>query len=84
MSDFASKEVTDERPLLEIYELSEVQKQLVEVVKNMKNLPRVLSDEEIIWTVGVTTIGIPDDPSPSDLKFFERTVEASLHKLVEG
>ena len=84
MSDFASNEVIDERPLLEIYELSEVQKQLVEVVKSMKNLPRVLSDEEIIWTVGVTTIGIPDDPSPSDLKFFERTVEARLHKLEEG
>ncbi len=56
MSDFAFNKVRDKRPLRERYEFHEVQKQLADIVRSMKNLPRVLSDEDIIWILGVTAI----------------------------
>lgn len=60
---------------------------LIEAMKNLRNLPLGLkehldsSEEELIWAVSVATIGIPAEPSISEMKFYERQCEARVRKL---
>jgi len=74
----------DLEALFNEYELSDERVRMVHAMKKLRNMPSffaTLADEELVWAVAVATVDLPSDPSNSDLKFYERTVEERVRKL---
>lgn len=70
--------------LFEEYQFSEEQRNVFHAMKDLRNMPSAfanLSDEELIWNVAIGTIGMPDKPTFSDLKFHRGKVEERLRRL---
>lgn len=72
--------------LLDKYQLSEEQQRLFHAMKNLRNMPSIpsLSDEDILWAVAVGTVDMPESPTVSDIKFYERIVEERVRKYEEA
>lgn len=69
--------------LFQEYQLSEEQRRICNAMKKrLRNKGTELDDdEEIIWAVAVETIDMVEDPTASDLKFYERKIEERLLRL---
>lgn len=75
--------------LFEEYEFSHVHREMFEAAKTLRNMPAAfknLSDEELIWNVGVETAALSLDnddrpPAPSDLKFCRQKLQERLKRL---
>ena len=79
-----SSSLTD---LFSTYALTEYQRRAFHTVKATKNMPtrfKEWPDEEIVWAVAVATIGMPDNPTESDKKFYTRAVEQRVRRLEEA
>lgn len=72
--------------LFDKYELSEEQQRLFHAMKNLRNMPAIpgLTDEHILWAVTVGTVGMPESPTSSDVKFYQRIVEERVRKYEEA
>ena len=72
--------------LFQKYQLTDAQKDLVNGIKHIKNLPTFFQelddDEQLIWVVAVATIDMPKVPTESDLKFYKNAVEERVRRLV--
>ena len=58
-------------------------------MKKLKNLPSSLTtlpDEQLVWAIAVATIDMPssDTCTASDIRFYERSVEARVRKLAQA
>mmetsp|Transcript_6837 Transcript_6837/g.19482 ORF Transcript_6837/g.19482 Transcript_6837/m.19482 type:complete len:348 (+) Transcript_6837:79-1122(+) len=73
--------------LFDTYALSPSKRRAFHTVKAAKNMPVALAnldDEQVIWAVAVSTFDMSDEPSPSDIKFFDRAVEERVRRLEEA
>ena len=66
------------------YKLSEEQRRIFHLMKGLRNMPTSFADvdhEQLIWAVAVGTIDMPFSPTPSDIRFYERTVEERVRRM---
>jgi hypothetical protein len=81
-----ANDVTAVQILLDQYQLSEEQQRLFHAMKNLRNKPSIpgLSNEDILWAVAVGTLDMPESPTKSDVKFYERIVEERVRKYEQA
>lgn len=72
-----------ELDLLDKYQFSQQRRQIFHAIKAKKNLPTVEA-QEMVWAVAVATVDIPDDPTSSDMRYYERIAEERIRKLEEA
>ena len=72
--------------LLDDYNLTDEQRRIFHAMKKLRNMPDIpgLTDEDILWAVAVGTVGMPSNPTASDLKFHERIIEERVRKYEEA
>lgn len=74
----------DLESLFDGYDLLPFQRELFAFAKTLRNMPtafKTLSNEQLLWNVGVETIALGDDPAPSDLKFCRQKLQERLKRL---